>query len=682
MNCKGLSLAGVVFLLIFASVTAAHAINPIYSAHFSEPNFTETGWVQFPTGDPGEYELAEVSTGLISQVEGYSDSQGIRIQAATGQGGTIFGPVVQTGDVPVLVRVSVHTLSAGGTIAVGALDADASGSLETMDGSICFALEMKSETYADTFHQVSVLYKPKRDAIVPVLQLVGPSGGDSSSVTAMFDNVEVYPLTQETVPDAEWQTLLGITDPGAAIPTPTPTLTPTPTPGESDFPVRVDANYYLPLGEEEKALHDPALAFDRDDEYTTAMNVISPAGFQDVAIRDIDTEAKEVSPSIIVNELFENTKTKQPDISIDFSGVRHVAWTDNRDIEKTYSVYVSPMDGFGNRLLENDILVNDLFENTNTQHPAIAGQGNGTITVSWIDDRHFAEDLYIRRLLWNGTQMQWIDEADIALNSPFENTDLGEPDIAMDEDGHIAVVWPDNRLIQNDRQRWDIYGRFFPVDAEPTDDDKLPDDHVELQISIYDSDFDHARLPRVAISNGNCLIAWVNENPSTGDRAIHGAVADTNGKLVHSEFLVDGGEGINNTLVDVKAIEENRFLILWQDEAIKEIFVTVYDAAEHSFLTDGIGIIELQDAAGNIALAVDNEMRFLSLWDYAGLGDQTVVDGLSGLVDLSHLNAKIIPQTIGGGVLKPMNVSPLSKSNIRLKHTKEKKENVETSTQR
>ena len=222
---------------VFTPVSFAQTIQPLYRATFDDASFAESGWNFIPSGT-GEFQPASVAIGLTASSAvspEVSNGRGVIVTALAGQGSLVYGPVIPVQYNLVLLRLSIHALSAGGSLAMGALDVSPTGSLGTIDGSVTYAIETDSASFTDDYQQITVLYRPKSRALIPVFQLAVGASSNASAVIAMFDNFEVFPLNEETVSDPAMQALFGFSG-STSTPTPTPTptpptaITPTPTP--------------------------------------------------------------------------------------------------------------------------------------------------------------------------------------------------------------------------------------------------------------------------------------------------------------------------------------------------------------------------------------------------------------------------------------------------------------------
>ncbi|RJP24613.1 MAG: hypothetical protein C4527_18365 [Candidatus Omnitrophota bacterium] len=613
-------IALVIVVIAINPAVMAQTIQPIYRAAFDDANFNASGWKFLPSGT-GEFQPAEVAIGLIptsSVSPDISNGRGVIITALAGQGSLVYGPVIPVQDNLVLLRLSLHALSAGGSLAMGALDVSPTGSLATIDGSVTYAIETDSGSFTNDYQRLTVLYRPKSRALIPVFQLAVNPSSNAAAVIAMFDNFEVIPLNANTVTEPALQSALGITIP-TVQPTPTPTSlpfstpTPTPTPILGQGIVTEWLYTFSPTDDAYDAL-SPRIAYDHQTIYAIVA-ADQTGGFPDILLRDIDSQTGEVTEPATVNETFEDTETEAPDIAIDFGGIRHVVWSDDRSIEKLKSIYLAQLDSFGQRLVEQDFEANILFEETNAIDPALAVRDNGDTVICWTDDRSYFMDLYIRRVHWAGDRIETLNQEDILVNIPRESTNVSHPDIVMDDNGKIAVVWSDDRARLDAQKRSDIYAAFFSFDTSPDAEGKLPETIVRMQLSTLDQILDHATKPQAALANGRVVVVWENYNPSTGTQSIHGTVTNMNGQLLQGEFIIDGGAAARSFAPTITALNGDLFMITWYDEATKKVYARIFDAGTHLFMTNPTLIDEDVNGLNALGIATDGQQEFFTVWD-------------------------------------------------------------------
>lgn len=681
---------------------AAQSLEPVYKTQFNEKTFEESGWSFFKSG--ADFDPASVSIGLIPispTSPDYSDGRGVVVTALSGQGSFIYGPAIATNGKLVLLRLSVLAMAKGGTIAVGALNTQPGGSITTVNGSVSYAYEADSGQFTSDYQFIHVLYRPQNKAIIPIFQLAVTAGDNRTSVTAMFDNFEVYLLDENTVADPGLRTVLGIsgsspvstptpispstpTPPAQSTPTVTPTPTATPVSGSTP-PASVfiaDTIYTFTSESDTKEAFNPNVAFDQNNVYAVVAADLT-GGYQDINLRHVDSKRKVVDGPFTVNQTFEDTVGQTPDIAIDFSGTRHVVWSDNRSVEKLFSIYLAQIDSFGNRKATDDFEVNNLFESTNTAEPALSVLDNGDLVVCWRDDRNLLMDLFARRLHWSGSKTELIDAKDFQINIPFKNTNVAHPDIVLDDQGTIMAVWSDDRVLVDGNKRNDIYARIFNMNTAYTDTRQLPDSTLEVQVSAVNNDKDNATNPKIALQNGYYMVVWKNTDPQTNDSFIHAAVLKDTGDLAQSEFIVDSGKsGNRSTAPSIAPMLNDKFLITWQDGAVNKILGRIYDPVQNGFIGNPAVLVDSIASTEQTSTAIGGALNAFMVWDAARQGYRDIA-GASLSVNTQN-SVGFVPVSVSSvsGRLAPSSVSVLSVEDGRDVQSKPPREPGELSADR
>lgn len=679
-------IAGIAVIAGLGAPLSAQALEPIYKTQFNEKTFFESGWSFFQSR--ADYEPASVSIGLIPTSptsSGYSDGRGVVVTALSGQGSFIYGPVIPTSGNLVLLKISVLAMAKGGTIAAGALNAEPGGSIANVNGSVSYAYETDSGQFTSDYQYIQVLYRPQNGAIIPIFQLAVAPSSTQTAVTAMFDNFEVYVLDENSVADAGLRQALGIvsTSPGATptpikptTPTPTsphatPTITPTSTPTQSaptpsGGVFTPDASYTLTTETDTKEAFNPNVAYDHNNIYAVVASDLI-GGYQDINLRHIDIAKKTVSSPFAVNQGFQDTVAQTPDVDVDFSGTRHIVWSDNRSLEKLFSVYLAQVNSAGTRQVENDLELNSLYQNTNTAEPAVSVLDNGDLAVCWRDDRNYYMDTFVRRFHWTGTKVEALDAKDFQINIPYDNTNVSHPDIKLTDGGTIAAVWSDDRVLVDGKKRNDIYARIFKLTTAYTDTRQLPDTIVELQLTAVNNEKDNATTPQAAYQNGSFVVVWKNANAATSDSFIHAAVVNEQGKVVQSEFIVDSGaSGLRSSAPSISAWKNNQFLIAWFDGASGKIVGRTYDAGQNLFTSDIFVLANNAVSTEQTGLAIGDSNRSFLVWDGVKNGYRDIYGASlsAGLL----VGALSTPVSVGGqdGEFAPLSVATQSVEDGRL----------------
>jgi len=655
--------------MIFSPAVEAQALKPLYQAAFDEKTFAETGWNSMPSG-AGEYQPASISLGLIPINPDHpdmSDGRGLILTALNRQGSLVYGPVIPVGDDPVILRLTVYALSSGGSIAVGALDAPPGGSIADADGSATYALEIDSQRFTGTPQRVTVLYRPRRKGIIPIFQLAIGDSATPRAVTAMFDNFEVFSLNANTLNDPALLSLLDMApnpNPTPTVPvsvaTPTPiplpTATQTPTPGITAGGILVHQILILSPTNDQKEAYTPRTAYDRNDTFAVVAADLTQ-GYKDILLREIHSTDGRIDGPFAVNEAFQDTVTQLPDIAVDAKGIRHVIWSDNRSLSKLFSIYLAQIDATDKKINTTDFQPNVLYESTNATSPRIALLRNdGSTIVCWTDDRSYFMDLFLRRLRWTDAGLQAIDAKDFQINTPFDNTQVSHPAVAVDTNGNIVMVWSDNRLILDGKKRKDIFGRFFTLNTQPNNQGILPDSILEEQLSSQDAVYDLATDPEIVFVNGRFVTVWLNTDPNSGVSSIHGCVVAADGQIQVPEFIVDaGGANVRVAAPSLTAGKDNTVIITWYEEAAQQILARVYDAAQNAFLTDPTPLSQGVVGLGITSIAYGQPNEFITVWDSV----------TGNLKDIFGLTARINLDFTGAGMRTPTNNAPKTNQPLR-----------------
>lgn len=666
--------------LLFMAAPLAQAQSPLFLEEFEGESFEQLAWTAIPNED---FQRADVSLGLLPvnpENPDATNGRGLVLTASRGQGALIFGPVINTDAQAVVLRLSVLALAPGASVALGALDVPPGGSIANTDNSGVFLFENDSGFAQEQYQTMITVVRPKSGAIIPVFQLALNENADTQVVTAFFDRYEVFPLTAETVLDPALQNVFDIegepvaptptptlaptatpTLPPEATPTPTPTLpavTPTPQPD-------LGINYFIelsPLSDQEEAF-EPDIAYESDQTYLTVA-ADNTLGFQDVLLREINNEEVTITEPFIVNDPKQDTVTRNPSIELDPNRVRHVAWADNRRVDKFFGVYLTAVDAFNQRIVTDDFLVNLPFEETDALNPSFALQESGELVVVWQDNRNFVTDIYTRRLQWTGGSYEALDENDFIVNRTFENTNAANPDVAMDGEGQIVAVWNDNRFMVEETKRDDIYARFFSLDTVPNEIPQVPESELEVMVSLDDELLDQSTQPRIAYSNGYYLVVWQSLLPATGNQAILGTVLNRAGEVLQQEFIIDSGEEANRAgAPDVIAWSPNRFVVTWADASANTLHLRFYDAAENSFLTTPVELLQEVVEVSQMRIAAGEDNQALLVWEET-LEGLREVSGLSLGVNSDVLLQQSLPVAQRGPQSGP-DVAPLGLAPVR-----------------
>jgi hypothetical protein len=182
----------------------------------------------------------------------------------------------------------------------------------------------------------------------------------------------------------------------------------------------------------------------------------------------------------------------QPSIAVDSSGNAYCVWGDWRN--SNWDVYFTKSIDGGNLWVTPDVMVNSGLGNQT--YPSIAVGSTGIIYVVWEDDRNGDKDIYFAKSLdgglnWSNPNVR-VNFDTLGRGSP--NMSQVAPEIAVDSNGIIYVVWQDDRWGDDDiffakstdgGLNWGMENTRVNSDAAPSPDQKNPTMTLDSSGTIY-----------------------------------------------------------------------------------------------------------------------------------------------------------------------------------------------------
>jgi hypothetical protein len=137
-----------------------------------------------------------------------------------------------------------------------------------------------------------------------------------------------------------------------------------------------------------------------------------------------------------------DTNRVQPSLAVDSEGNVYAAWGDRRN--NNWDVYFTKSIDQGNSWITPDFQVTT--DISNQTYPSIAVNSSGTLYAVWEDDRNGDLDIYFANSTDSGST--WSNpnvrvSTDLGVGDP--NKTQSAPEIAVDSEGTIHVVWQDMR---------------------------------------------------------------------------------------------------------------------------------------------------------------------------------------------------------------------------------------------
>jgi hypothetical protein len=286
------------------------------------------------------------------------------------------------------------------------------------------------------------------------------------------------------------------------------------------------------------------------------------------ASSDSDIYAQQIGPDGVrrwtadlrVNAYPGNAEQQGPAVAVDHNGNAVVAWHDNRNNRSNgdIDIYAQKLSPAGQREWAEDVRVGQ--SGVFSQSGAVVSSGApGAMFVLWQDGRNGYSDIYAQKLDDAGNNFL---PADIRVSGDTGESIQSNPVAAVYADGSVLVAWEDKR-----NGKADIYAqKLSPVGSKRwAADIKVNSDPLNTQ---QDS-------PAVALdSNGNAVIAWVDNRNGNGD--IYAQELDENGnRLWLQDVRVNCDLGPAQQLnVAVTLDSSGNAVIVWRDERNRTDFMT------------------------------------------------------------------------------------------------------------
>jgi hypothetical protein len=223
-----------------------------------------------------------------------------------------------------------------------------------------------------------------------------------------------------------------------------------------------------------------------------------------------------------VNTLANEDNQENPRINISEIGTKiiTVVWHDNRNTD--LDVFMQRYDDSKTAQLvpEKRINTNATSDGTNQYDPVIISNSVGDIYIAWSDNRNGNFDVYGAKIASATINHLW----EQALNTNGGVTDQYDPDIAIDSNDYIYIVWTDER--NGDK---DIYGQKYDGDGNTQWSN-------DLRVNT-DLESDNQSEPAIAVDNSNNVLYVVWTDEKNGDKDIYGQKYNFNGNAIWANDL-------------------------------------------------------------------------------------------------------------------------------------------------
>ncbi|UCE90762.1 MAG: hypothetical protein JSV90_04825 [Methanobacteriota archaeon] len=299
----------------------------------------------------------------------------------------------------------------------------------------------------------------------------------------------------------------------------------------------------------------------------------------------------------------------EPEIAVCADGNLVLVWTDARQDagEGNLEIYYKRLSPIGFPLTPDTRITRDVGV---SERPNLDIDGAGMIHVAWYDFRDSDDGLVVnhgvfyRKISPDGTALT--NETRITFASPESR-----PDIAVDTDGNVHVVFDDDRYAS-----FDVFYTLLDNDGITLVDDR----------NISPKDDNESRFPRVALSDSRVVdVVWQDAAGETW--SIHYSAITYDGALeVYDQAITDEGLGNATRPVVMCARDNNTFVLYSGEVPNKEVFFSRTHRPDLSVLGGEVVPTTSQPLVGS-TVWVNSTVRNLAGGTATGFGVALLVGG-------------------------------------------------------
>jgi len=266
---------------------------------------------------------------------------------------------------------------------------------------------------------------------------------------------------------------------------------------------------------------DASLAIDSDNNIYIVWEDFRSASASKIYVQKYNsTGEQQWTPDDIVIATANNQVN--PDILVDGEDNLYISWNDdslgNQDV---YLVKLNSSDG--SNIWGGSKKLNTLAGNDDQRNSKLGLFSTGTSTVIiWQDNRSGDEDLYMQKYDEDGNQV-WPVEIRINTNLLGDGLDQSNPEVSIDSNNNIYIVWQDNR-----DGNYNIYAQKYNSAG-------LALWAQDIKINTNSGTSDQYSPSGVVDTSGNFYIAWTDERD--GNKNIYAQKYNSTGTILWEEDL-------------------------------------------------------------------------------------------------------------------------------------------------
>jgi len=261
-------------------------------------------------------------------------------------------------------------------------------------------------------------------------------------------------------------------------------------------------------------------------------------------------------PGATIAEAPDGPAQINPDIAVDDQGIIHVVWEDYATHPSLGNIMYTRSDDGGGSFGESVMVDDAVTVSTHQARPQIALDDDGIIHVVWEDYRRDPRlgDIYYSKSTNGGRTFG----DDVLVDDPITVTSgQVNPDMVVDSRGGIHIVWEDYR---DDAEMANIYyarstdgGRTFGVDKKLNE--------------VFDHATHHGRPTIVADSSDTLYAFWEDYGnaPNLGD--IYCSLSTNGGETFGSNVMVDDPITVTSRQIRPSAVVDGSGIVyvVWED---------------------------------------------------------------------------------------------------------------------
>jgi hypothetical protein len=278
----------------------------------------------------------------------------------------------------------------------------------------------------------------------------------------------------------------------------------------------------------------------------------------DVYLSKSDNGGASFYPSVQVNDYISGVDQYEPDLALDSSGNIYVSWNRHyydADLEQwDYDVYMAKSTD-GGATFGTNVKVND---GSDWQYKSSIKVGNsGNVYVTWTDRRNVGiSDVYFAKSVDGGSTFP----TNTRINQYTEQSQ-GYPEMALDGDEVIYVVWNDSRNLYKKNGR-DVFM------ARSLDSGDSFEPEIKINDAKIPAEFEYFYPTITAWGKGHVAIAW--EDKREGNWDVYLTRSDNGGLSFRPSWRLNSAEKGSQSVPDIAMDAMGHVHCVWRDNRTGE----------------------------------------------------------------------------------------------------------------